>query len=167
MNTHRYAPPGARTAEPGLPAAPRPVSAWLLQLACAVGIAGMFGVIAMTIQRISMVEHVRWGFAAWHLAIDAAVLAWCALVFVGTQRRRPFGRRLGLALIAALFLVYAAGLARTGLEAVRRGMPAGFTAEEWMFGVLALLLCGWWCRSFGWSKASRAWFCEERAPFDP
>ena len=164
MSTNPYAPPRTRMAESDAPKVARPVSAWLLQLASAIFVAGMFWAIATTVARIVTADRVRWSVVGGYLVVDAAILAWCLVAFVGTQRRANIGRRLGIALIVGFFALYVVTTVRTHLANEQRGLADPFGAADAVRTGIGLLVCAAWCFHFGFSKASRAWFKRGREP---
>jgi hypothetical protein len=132
-------------------------------MTCAVGITGLAWVIATTVNRIVVSDHVRWTAATVHLAIDVALLVWLTSVFVGTQRRARYGRWLGLALIGVLFLLFVAAIGLVAWGDARSSRSGAYLLGEISSGSILPLLCILWWRRFGYSKAARAWFDERAA----
>jgi hypothetical protein len=161
MNMNPFTPPRAAVADIDAPGAARitkPMSVWLVQITSALGITALTAIIAMTVDRMLMADHVRWVAAMAHLAIDAGLLMAFTAAFVGAQRRASYGRRLGLALIGLLFLLFLAVIVLMQMKDAQQGLPGAYVVGELAGGSIWLLLCVWWWRAFGYSKASRAWF---------
>lgn len=166
MSIHPFAPPGAPTADidgPGAVRVAKPVSAWLLQFACAIGITAVFAVIALTVKAMLLADAMRWSIAATHLAVDCAFMAWFLAAFVGAQRRARYGRPLGLSVIGALFLLLTGMLVFMMTRDARAGASGAYLLGEGVGGVLLPLVCAWWWHAFGHSKAARAWFDSRTA----
>ena len=161
MTTNPFAPPRASPAGidgPGAARVTKPLSAWLLQFTCAIGISALTAVIALSVKAILLSDHVRWSTAATHLAVDAVFLAWLVAAFVGAQRRARYGRHLGLTVIGALFLLLSGTLVLMMTKDARAGVSGASLFGESVGGVLLPLLCVWWWRAFAYSKSARAWF---------
>ena len=167
MSTNPFAPPGAPTRDidgPGVARVAKPVSAWLLQFACAIGITAVFAVIALSVKAMLLSDTMRWSVAAAHVAVDCAVMIWLAAAFVGAQRRTRYGRPLGLTVIGALFLLATGVFVRMMAADVQAGVPGAYLLGQGIGGAVLPLLCAWWWRAFGFSKGARAWFGTVPAP---
>jgi hypothetical protein len=167
MSTNLFAPPRAPTPYidgAGPVRVAKPVSAWLLQFACAIGITALNAVIALSIKAMLLSDHVRWLASATHLAIDGVFMVWLVAAFVGIQRRARYGRPLGLTVIGALFLLSAGLLVIVLTREARIGVSGAYLLGECVGGALVPLLCAGWWRAFGHSKAARTWFDVGRMP---
>jgi hypothetical protein len=165
MQNHLFAMPQAIVAEVNPPAweLDKHWAVWLLQ---GVVVLLIIGLSLATLAGVSVAfwheSHPDWPFALASCAIGGVLFLGVVLVLVGSERRHPSGRRLGLILIAFLILL-ATGWAVNDLWFVlffRSAIPRpGLVAvEELALHFAVVVGLGWWFRMFGYSPRALAWF---------
>lgn len=148
-----YQSPAGAAIAPGQLPARRPWSAWLLMLALAlVAIAIAFGAINTAWYLVAFRGAMSWRFLG-SLSIYLALMAFCVAVAIGIARRRPWGRWLGVLIIAGFAIVIMAmpDTSQYANEAQRGGG---------LFGRLILtpLLMAAWGYRFAFSARARRYF---------
>lgn len=171
MESNPYAPPRAATID--VPAeAPttvidrvrKPVSAWLLQLLCAIFIvASLYGTGLLVAQVVGL-AHPVWPAVVGGLVVYVGLLVWFGFAFVGTQRRAAHGRWLGLSVLGLMLLMCLVSLAKIAGGDDPLHADSAYQAGRILGACLWAIVVGWWTHAFGYSTPARQWFRIDPPP---
>ena len=163
MQSNPFAPPGSVVTDPSPAATMRkPLSVWLTQ-ALAIIAAGIF-LVGLASARV--MEHelgLRAGTSPTQYAEFVVLLAGVGLTVFGSQRRRGYGRWVGMLLMAAVFVC--AGLFCGVVLFLARTNPDGggfdLRAEDraaLLVAIPLVVVTPLLCWAYGFSNRCRAWF---------
>ena len=161
MQDNPYAPPQAALSQVRTESRPKkPIAVWLFQILAAplgftlvIGIvrAAIFGLESTTDWKVSLVA------ATWRLAALALLIAG----LIGSQRRKLFGRIVGVLFISLLAIAAVANQVLSTYNSLANLSPSkgGAEATGEVFVILVVVgLFWWWLYSFSFSTRAKLYF---------